>query len=491
MKLACLLVVGSAWAAAAAPSSPALCSDDWPVVIVGAGIAGLGAAAALKEHNCSFVVLEARDRVGGRTHSFVGDFAGMDEGAHWVEGNSVHRNPIKVWISCGARGLREPNKRGTNTPPRPDGRAGGSSSRRRRVARKDLARTTKRVTSARKDLARGRWGVVNTKDTLEHTYTHPTAPARRDRGADRRARAQLHEGQPPPAERRRGLARQHRGLRRAGWARPRPPLERGGRGRGARALRRAEPAAARVRTGMSCNHMQCNVTMRQNRRLRERRARVCPAQVWTSPAGGPPVKTSARLACAAGTTSRGGSSRGFRTSRSRRAGARSRPTSRRVVTRRGGYLRSGSSAILHMRHVIYLLAVTSVDCAARARASSTRCGRTHLRRRRLLVVVVVGRTIYDGGGYSSSSSAAEERPPPRSELNGALRLAAVVRVVVVLRGARARDRRAADELVVRPRRRERPRRRLALRVARRGNVLWCNVMEWNGTTNHSARGSAR
>ena len=168
-----------------------------------------------------------------------------------------------------------------------------------------------------------------------------------------------------------------------------------------------------------------------------------------------------------------------------------RPTSRRVVTRRGGYLRSGSSAILHMRHVIYLLAVTSVDCAARARASSTRCGRTHLRRRRLLVVVVVGRTIYDGGGYSSSSSAAEERPPPRSELNGALRLAAVVRVVVVLRGARARDRRAADELVVRPRRRERPRRRLALRVARRGNVLWCNVMEWNGTTNHSARGSAR
>src|SRR5882757_10873317 len=39
------------------------------VAIVGAGAAGLGAAHALKKSNLSCIVLEARDRVGGRAHT--------------------------------------------------------------------------------------------------------------------------------------------------------------------------------------------------------------------------------------------------------------------------------------------------------------------------------------------------------------------------------------------------------------------------------------
>ena len=39
------------------------------VAIIGAGAAGLGAAHALKKSKLSCIVLEARDRVGGRAHT--------------------------------------------------------------------------------------------------------------------------------------------------------------------------------------------------------------------------------------------------------------------------------------------------------------------------------------------------------------------------------------------------------------------------------------
>ena len=41
------------------------------VAIIGAGAAGLGAAHALKGSGCSFIVLEARDRVGGRGYTVM------------------------------------------------------------------------------------------------------------------------------------------------------------------------------------------------------------------------------------------------------------------------------------------------------------------------------------------------------------------------------------------------------------------------------------
>lgn len=87
-------LVGSAAGAAA---GAALSSGAWPeravavgarrvdVVVVGAGLAGLSAARELVRDDRSVVVLEARDRVGGRT--WTADIAGgawVDIGGQWV-----------------------------------------------------------------------------------------------------------------------------------------------------------------------------------------------------------------------------------------------------------------------------------------------------------------------------------------------------------------------------------------------------------------------
>lgn len=58
------------------------------VVVVGAGLAGLAAARTLTEHGVEVVVLEARDRIGGRCHTE----SGIDMGAHWIHGTDG--NPI-------------------------------------------------------------------------------------------------------------------------------------------------------------------------------------------------------------------------------------------------------------------------------------------------------------------------------------------------------------------------------------------------------------
>ena len=60
---------------------------DLPTVVIGAGVAGLSAAMALRAHNCSVVLLESRERVGGRLHTFrSGPFEGIEMGGHWVHG---------------------------------------------------------------------------------------------------------------------------------------------------------------------------------------------------------------------------------------------------------------------------------------------------------------------------------------------------------------------------------------------------------------------
>ncbi|MBI3217100.1 MAG: FAD-dependent oxidoreductase [Mycobacterium sp.] len=78
------------------------------VIVVGAGIAGLAAARCLQRAGIPYVVLEARDRIGGRLHTI--DLAGVpvDLGGSWIHhpiGNPLtslcaeHRRRIQLVVA--------------------------------------------------------------------------------------------------------------------------------------------------------------------------------------------------------------------------------------------------------------------------------------------------------------------------------------------------------------------------------------------------------
>ena len=70
------------------------------VIVIGAGAAGLAAAARLAEGGCSVLVLEARDRVGGRIHTRYepGLAAPVELGAEYIHGFA----PVNVeWLARG------------------------------------------------------------------------------------------------------------------------------------------------------------------------------------------------------------------------------------------------------------------------------------------------------------------------------------------------------------------------------------------------------
>ncbi len=83
-----------------------------PVVIVGAGAAGLSAAAALRQAGQAVLVLEAGDRIGGRARTSrpasLGG-AAIDEGATWL--HQVDRNPL-VALARAAGDLLHPGHEG-------------------------------------------------------------------------------------------------------------------------------------------------------------------------------------------------------------------------------------------------------------------------------------------------------------------------------------------------------------------------------------------
>ncbi|HEX6836346.1 MAG TPA: FAD-dependent oxidoreductase, partial [Polyangia bacterium] len=71
------------------------------VVVIGAGVAGLAAAARLRERGADVVVVEARTRVGGRVHTLRGDGwpAPVEEGAEFIHG----RDPALARVVLRAR----------------------------------------------------------------------------------------------------------------------------------------------------------------------------------------------------------------------------------------------------------------------------------------------------------------------------------------------------------------------------------------------------
>lgn len=78
---------------------------DYDAVIVGAGAAGLAAAKTLKNAGRSFIVLEARNRRGGRAYTEATSLGvPFDQGAHWL--HNAHLNPFMAIAKRLGRELR-------------------------------------------------------------------------------------------------------------------------------------------------------------------------------------------------------------------------------------------------------------------------------------------------------------------------------------------------------------------------------------------------
>lgn len=63
-----------------------------PVIVIGSGIAGLACADKLKKSGKNVLVLEARDRIGGRLYSIKNEDETFDLGASWIHG--IENNPL-------------------------------------------------------------------------------------------------------------------------------------------------------------------------------------------------------------------------------------------------------------------------------------------------------------------------------------------------------------------------------------------------------------
>jgi polyamine oxidase len=83
-------------------SRPAPSSGAPRVIVIGAGVSGLSAARALVAQGVSVVVLEQRERIGGRVWTDRSLGFPIERGANWVEG--VEGNPLMALIEeAGAR----------------------------------------------------------------------------------------------------------------------------------------------------------------------------------------------------------------------------------------------------------------------------------------------------------------------------------------------------------------------------------------------------
>lgn len=74
------------------------------VIVLGAGVAGLAAARQLRAAGYSVILLEARDRVGGRVHSVRVNGLAVERGAGWIHGTTG--NPIAIFAKQQRIGTR-------------------------------------------------------------------------------------------------------------------------------------------------------------------------------------------------------------------------------------------------------------------------------------------------------------------------------------------------------------------------------------------------
>lgn len=58
--------------------------DVHDVIIIGAGIAGIGASKTLTDNSIPHLILEGRDRIGGRIHSETFEGLELDMGANYI-----------------------------------------------------------------------------------------------------------------------------------------------------------------------------------------------------------------------------------------------------------------------------------------------------------------------------------------------------------------------------------------------------------------------
>jgi len=90
-----LTMLGSAGVSACIDILKPQVPDDnvsWDVIVVGAGIAGLRAAQKLQQNGWRVLLLEARNRIGGRIWTDTDNGQPLDLGASWIHG--THGNPI-------------------------------------------------------------------------------------------------------------------------------------------------------------------------------------------------------------------------------------------------------------------------------------------------------------------------------------------------------------------------------------------------------------
>lgn len=67
------------------------------VIIVGAGMAGAAAARKLQDAGCEVIVLEARNRTGGRIHTHTDWGINLELGANWIHQSTHPDNPLKSY----------------------------------------------------------------------------------------------------------------------------------------------------------------------------------------------------------------------------------------------------------------------------------------------------------------------------------------------------------------------------------------------------------